>query len=92
MVQTQFDVLGIGNAMLDVIVHADDAFLSDNDLTKGAMSLIDADTAQALYAKSGPAVECSGGSVWRLWDRRLLMLGKFITTNWAKFLPMTSGL
>ena len=62
MVQTQFDVLGIGNAMLDVIVHADDAFLSDNDLIKGAMSLIDADTAQALYAKSGPAVECSGGS------------------------------
>ena len=62
MVQIQFDVLGIGNAMLDVIVHADDAFLSDNDLIKGAMSLIDADTAQALYAKSGPAVECSGGS------------------------------
>ena len=62
MVQIQFDVLGIGNAMLDVIVHADDAFLSDNDLVKGAMSLIDADTAQALYAKSGPAVECSGGS------------------------------
>ncbi len=62
MVKIQFDVLGIGNAMLDVIVHADDAFLSDNDLIKGAMSLIDADTAQALYAKSGPAVECSGGS------------------------------
>jgi sugar/nucleoside kinase (ribokinase family) len=62
VVKIQFDVLGIGNAMLDVIVHADDAFLSDNDLVKGAMSLIDADTAQALYAKSGPAVECSGGS------------------------------
>ena len=62
MVQTQFDVLGIGNAMVDVIVHADDAFLSDNNLIKGAMSLIDADTAQSLYAKSGAAVECSGGS------------------------------
>ena len=62
MDQPQFDVLGIGNAMVDVIVHADDAFLSDNDLIKGAMSLIDAGTAQALYSKSGPAIECSGGS------------------------------
>jgi sugar/nucleoside kinase (ribokinase family) len=62
MKQTRFDVLGIGNAMVDVIVRSDDAFLSDNNLIKGAMSLIDADVAQALYSKSGTAVECSGGS------------------------------
>jgi len=62
MDQPRFDVLGIGNAMVDVIVHSDDGFLSENNLIKGAMSLIDADTAQALYSKSDPVVECSGGS------------------------------
>ena len=62
MDQPRFDVLGIGNAMVDVIVHSDDTFLSDNNLIKGAMSLVDADAAQALYSKSGSVVECSGGS------------------------------
>ena len=62
MDKPRFDVLGIGNAMVDVIVQSDDAFLNDNGLVKGAMSLIDADAAQDLYYKSGPAVECSGGS------------------------------
>ena len=60
MDQPRFDVLGIGNAMVDVIVHSNDVFLSENNLIKGAMSLIDADAAQALYSKSGPIVECSG--------------------------------
>lgn len=62
MDQPRYDVLGIGNAMVDVIVHSDDTFLSDNNLIKGAMSLVDADAAQALYSKSGSVVECSGGS------------------------------
>jgi len=62
MVQPLYDVLGIGNAMVDVIVHTDDGFLNDNNLIKGAMSLIDAETAQELYKISGPAIECSGGS------------------------------
>lgn len=62
MVQPRFDVLGIGNAMVDVIVQTNDAFLEDNNLQKGAMSLVDAETSQALYDKSGPAIECSGGS------------------------------
>lgn len=56
------DVLGIGNAIVDVISHADDAFISENGLAKGAMTLIDADQAEALYAKMGPGVEISGGS------------------------------
>ena len=58
----EFDVLGIGNAILDVLVHADDALLEAHQLNKGTMTLIDADTADALYAQVQDAVECSGGS------------------------------
>jgi sugar/nucleoside kinase (ribokinase family) len=56
------DVIGIGNAIVDVIAHADDAFLSRQGLAKGAMRLIDADAAEALYAVMGPGIEISGGS------------------------------
>ncbi|MFT5539666.1 MAG: sugar/nucleoside kinase (ribokinase family) [Alphaproteobacteria bacterium] len=56
------DVLGIGNAIVDVITHANDDFLGDNGLAKGAMTLIDAKTAAALYGCMGTAVESSGGS------------------------------
>lgn len=59
----RYDVVGIGNAIVDVLAHADDQFLTDNGLHKGTMTLIDADTAENLYAKMAPAVECSGGSV-----------------------------
>ncbi len=62
MKETAFDVLGIGNALVDVLAHADDAFLTENDIEKGAMTLIDAEAANALYGKIGPAVEVSGGS------------------------------
>ena len=57
------DVVGIGNAIVDVIAHADEQFLAAENLAKGAMTLIDAGRAQALYARMGPAVESSGGSV-----------------------------
>src|SRR5919107_4937693 len=56
------DVVGIGNAIVDVIAHADERFLAEEGLAKGAMTLIDAARAQALYAKMGPAIESSGGS------------------------------
>jgi sugar/nucleoside kinase (ribokinase family) len=56
------DVLGIGNAIVDVIAHADEAFLESEALAKGAMTLIDAARAEALYRRMGPAVESSGGS------------------------------
>lgn len=59
----KFDVLGIGNAVVDVISHADDSFLQDNEIAKGAMTLIDADGAHRLYDAMGPGVEMSGGSV-----------------------------
>jgi len=56
------DVVGIGNAIVDVIAQADDAFLARQGLTKGSMQLIDAARAEALYAEMGPALEMSGGS------------------------------
>jgi len=56
------DVVGIGNAIVDVIAHADERFLAAEGLTKGAMTLIDADRADALYRAMGPAIESSGGS------------------------------
>ena len=56
------DVVGIGNAIVDVIAHADESFLVDEDLAKGAMTLIDAGRAESLYRRMGPAIESSGGS------------------------------
>jgi sugar/nucleoside kinase (ribokinase family) len=62
MTSTAIDVVGIGNAIVDVIAHAEDAFLAEEELVKGAMTLVDAASADALYAKMGAAVESSGGS------------------------------
>jgi sugar/nucleoside kinase (ribokinase family) len=56
------DVLGIGNAIVDVIAHAEDDFLVQQGMHKGTMALIDEARAQAIYAAMGPAVESSGGS------------------------------
>lgn len=57
-----YDVVGIGNAIVDVIARCDDAFLAANGLAKGAMTLVDAERALNLYAKMGPGTEMSGGS------------------------------
>ena len=62
MVQTEIDVLGIGNAIVDVLSHAEDSFLDSHGLTKGAMALIDPDQVKTLYDTMGPGVEISGGS------------------------------
>ena len=62
MATATLDVVGIGNAIVDVLVQADDAFLSRHGLAKGTMTLIDAARADALYAVMGPGVEASGGS------------------------------
>src|SRR6202451_4872376 len=56
------DGAGIGNAIVDVIVHADDPYLVAEGYAKGSMTLIDAARADALYARVGPAIESSGGS------------------------------
>ncbi len=62
MAEATLDVVGIGNAIVDVLVHADDAFLDAHGLAKGAMALIDAEQAASIYADIGPGVEVSGGS------------------------------
>jgi sugar/nucleoside kinase (ribokinase family) len=56
------DVVGIGNALVDVIAHHDDQFLDRESLVKGAMTLIDTERAIDLHAALGHAVEMSGGS------------------------------
>ena len=62
MTTAAFDVLGIGNAIVDVLSQADDAFLTRHALNKGGMTLIDEARAETLYAAMGPGIEVSGGS------------------------------
>jgi sugar/nucleoside kinase (ribokinase family) len=62
MITVQYDVLGIGNAIFDILVQADDAFLAAHGMTKGSMALIDEARATAVYQAMGPATEMSGGS------------------------------
>jgi len=57
-----FDVLAIGNAIVDVIADADDAFLVARGMHKGAMQLVDEAQAMRLYEAMGPGREASGGS------------------------------
>src|SRR5262249_23828315 len=59
----QHDVVGIGNAIVDIIGRCDDAFLARHGRSKGSMQLVDAAAVGALYDAIGPAVEISGGSV-----------------------------
>ena len=56
------DIIGIGNAIVDVQARAEDAFLSERGLDKGAMRLIGPEEAEVLYAAMGPGIESSGGS------------------------------
>jgi sugar/nucleoside kinase (ribokinase family) len=58
----EYDVLCIGNAIVDIIAQCDEAFLTENGIIKGAMNLIDGERAELLYGRMGPAVEASGGS------------------------------
>ena len=59
---SRYDVLCIGNAIVDIIAECDEAFLVENGIIKGAMNLIDTDRAELLYGRMGPAIEASGGS------------------------------
>jgi sugar/nucleoside kinase (ribokinase family) len=58
----RYDVLGLGNAIVDVIARTDEDFLRQQGMNKGTMALIDEPRAQAIYEAMGPAVEISGGS------------------------------
>jgi sugar/nucleoside kinase (ribokinase family) len=62
MANTRFDVLGIGNAIVDIIGRAQEDFLLRHGMQKGAMTLIDESRARSVYAAMGPAIEISGGS------------------------------
>ena len=58
----QFDIVGIGNAIVDVLAHADEGFIEAHGMQKGSMTLVDERFAETLYREMGPAVEMSGGS------------------------------
>ena len=62
MTSTKYDVLGIGNAIFDVLVQTDEGFLGRHGMTKGGMALIDEARATSIYRDMGPATEMSGGS------------------------------
>src|SRR5437773_2390134 len=62
MPDLHYDVLGLGNAIVDVLARAEDDFLIKQGMHKGGMALIDEARAGAIYDAMGPAVEISGGS------------------------------
>jgi sugar/nucleoside kinase (ribokinase family) len=62
MADAKYDVLGIGNAIFDVLVKTDEKFLAHHGMTKGSMALIDEARAASIYRDMGPATTMSGGS------------------------------
>jgi sugar/nucleoside kinase (ribokinase family) len=62
MTSTRYDVLGLGNAIVDVLARTDDDFLAKQSMRKGSMSLIDETRAAEIYDVMGQTVEISGGS------------------------------
>src|SRR6202051_3620389 len=62
MTAAKYDVLGIGNAIFDVLVQTDEGFLAAHGMAKGGMALIDEPRALSIYGDMGPATEMSGGS------------------------------
>ena len=89
MNQTRLDVLAIGNAIVDIIAEATDAFLDSEGLTKGMMRLIDADEAVRLYDHMGPAREISGGSAANSMAGVAAMGGNAIRILKAGLVPLT---
>ena len=62
MTEATLDIVAIGNAIVDVIARADDAFIASEGIAKGSMRLIDTETAEGLYGRMAPGIEASGGS------------------------------
>jgi sugar/nucleoside kinase (ribokinase family) len=62
MTTARYDVVALGNAIVDIIGRCDDAFLAKHGAPKGHMRLVDAETVTSLYSAMGPAIEISGGS------------------------------
>ena len=66
MVSQEFDIVGIGNAIVDVITDVNDEFINQQELRKGLMSLVDLDTIKSLSNKIEIKANVSGGSVANL--------------------------
>ena len=62
MTTVRYDVVALGNAIVDIIGRCDEDFLASHGAQKGHMRLVDAETIAALYSSMGPAIEVSGGS------------------------------
>jgi fructokinase len=62
MTAPTLDLLGIGNAIVDVLARAEEALIAAQGMTKGSMALIDTGAAERIYAAMGPGTETSGGS------------------------------
>ena len=62
MTTSRRDVVGVGNAIVDIIGRCDDAFLARHNAPKGHMRLVDTPTLMTLYSGMGPGIEISGGS------------------------------
>lgn len=62
MTAARYDVVAIGNAIVDIIGRCDETFLARHGAAKGSMRLVDAETVARLYGEMGPAIEISGGS------------------------------
>ena len=62
MTNTSYDVVGIGNAIVDILSRCEDDFLVGEGLAKGSMRLVDEAEAERLYDRMGPAIESSGGA------------------------------
>lgn len=62
MTESPFDVLAVGNALVDVLAYESDAFISEQGLLRGSAVMVDAATAERVYAAMGPATEVSGGA------------------------------
>jgi sugar/nucleoside kinase (ribokinase family) len=84
------DVVGIGNAIVDIIGRCDDAFLATHGQVKGAMQLVDAPTVERLYGAMGPGTEISGGSAANTiagiasFGGRAAFIGKTATDQFGK--------
>jgi len=89
-----YDLVGIGNAMVDVIAHGNDAPLADMGIDKGIMQLIDKDRAETLYAAMTDRVQTAGGSVANTiagaasLGLKTAFLGKVKDDELGRFTPM----
>ena len=92
-----FDILGIGNAIVDVLAPVEESFLSKHDMRKGSMALIDAESAERLYRAMPAGQESSGGSaantcaVASLLGAKVAYIGQVPTISWAPCSATTSA-